>query len=245
MSTSRPRRPFRSSWPPTIDPSCCLHRLGHATESPGLGADRGRRRLNRRHLTAADPRIRIVNRTPCCGEQAGPSNHGVERARGRYVASLNHGAAVMYRFIARRQAANGSPTEIFRDDGQPGDVARHVSQRLLPPGAVSAWHAHAATVDRLFCGYGTVRLRLYDGLARIRRRTAAPTFSHGPGTAEFITSTPGVWHAVVKYRGGRPPSRQCRQPALRSFPARPLAHGPGTRRNTRGALEIRAVPALT
>ena len=41
-------------------------------------------------LAAADPRIRFVNRTPRCGEQAGPNNHGVELARGRYIAFLNH-----------------------------------------------------------------------------------------------------------------------------------------------------------
>jgi glycosyltransferase involved in cell wall biosynthesis len=42
------------------------------------------------HLAAADPRIRFVNRTPRCGEQAGPNNRGVELARGRYIAFLNH-----------------------------------------------------------------------------------------------------------------------------------------------------------
>jgi glycosyltransferase involved in cell wall biosynthesis len=41
-------------------------------------------------LAAADPRIRFVNRMPRCGEQAGPNNHGVDLARGRYIAFLNH-----------------------------------------------------------------------------------------------------------------------------------------------------------
>lgn len=41
-------------------------------------------------LAAADPRIRFVNRTPRCGEQAGPNNHGVKLAQGRYIAFLNH-----------------------------------------------------------------------------------------------------------------------------------------------------------
>lgn len=48
-----------------------------------------------------------------------------------------------------------------------------------------------------------------------------------------------------EYRGGQRPSDQCRQPALRSFPARPLAPRAGERRNSRRALEIRAVTALT
>jgi glycosyltransferase involved in cell wall biosynthesis len=41
-------------------------------------------------LASADPRIRFVNCTPRCGEQAGPNNHGVGLARGRYIAFLNH-----------------------------------------------------------------------------------------------------------------------------------------------------------
>lgn len=37
-----------------------------------------------------DPRIRFVNMTENCGEQTGPNNLGVELARGRYMAFLNH-----------------------------------------------------------------------------------------------------------------------------------------------------------
>jgi glycosyltransferase involved in cell wall biosynthesis len=38
----------------------------------------------------ADPRIRFVNLTERCGDQSGPNNRGVELARGRYIAFLNH-----------------------------------------------------------------------------------------------------------------------------------------------------------
>ncbi len=37
-----------------------------------------------------DSRIRFVNLPVRCGYQSGPNNHGVELARGRYVAFLNH-----------------------------------------------------------------------------------------------------------------------------------------------------------
>lgn len=37
-----------------------------------------------------DPRIRFVNLPVNHGEQSGPNNEGVQRARGRYVAFLNH-----------------------------------------------------------------------------------------------------------------------------------------------------------
>lgn len=37
--------------------------------------------------------------------------------------------------------------------------------RRLEPGAVSAWHCHAVTTDRLFCVAGRVLMALYDGRA--------------------------------------------------------------------------------
>jgi len=37
-----------------------------------------------------DDRIRFVNLAKNCGEQSGPNNEGVRRARGRYIAFLNH-----------------------------------------------------------------------------------------------------------------------------------------------------------
>ena len=37
-----------------------------------------------------NPRISFVNRRERCGDQSGPNNDGVARARGRYVAYLNH-----------------------------------------------------------------------------------------------------------------------------------------------------------
>ena len=92
---------------------------------------------------------------------------------------------------------NGSLTEIFRDDWQPDTAARHVFQRLLPQGKVSAWHAHAATVDRLFCGYGTVRITLYDGRANSPTQGRTNVFRTGRERPQLITIPPGVWHAVV------------------------------------------------
>lgn len=37
-----------------------------------------------------DDRIRFINLPENCGEQSGPNNEGVRRARGRYIAFLNH-----------------------------------------------------------------------------------------------------------------------------------------------------------
>ena len=38
----------------------------------------------------ADPRIRFINLPENCGEQSGPNNFGAERARGKFLAWLNH-----------------------------------------------------------------------------------------------------------------------------------------------------------
>ena len=77
--------------------------------------------------------------------------HEIERIPGEAGAQVEFTDVLM---------ENGSLTEIFRADWLPGPVVRHVFQRLLPSGKVSAWHAHATTIDRLFCGYGTVRITL-------------------------------------------------------------------------------------
>jgi glycosyltransferase involved in cell wall biosynthesis len=38
----------------------------------------------------ADPRIRFINLDPRVGDQSGPTNEGIARARGRWIALLNH-----------------------------------------------------------------------------------------------------------------------------------------------------------
>src|SRR3569833_2353648 len=109
---------------------------------------------------------------------------------------------VQVRELANVLMENGSLTEIFRDDWQPGTVAGHVFQRLLPPGKVSAWHAHAATADRLFCGYGTVRITLYDDRAESPTRGRANVFRTGRERPQLITIPAGVWHAAVNIGPG-------------------------------------------
>jgi dTDP-4-dehydrorhamnose 3,5-epimerase len=106
-------------------------------------------------------------------------------------------AGVEVRELANMLLDNGSLTEIFRDDWQTGSAARHVFQRLIPPGKVSAWHAHGETTDRLFCGYGTVRITLYDGRANSPTYGRANVFRTGRERPQLITIPPGVWHAVV------------------------------------------------
>ncbi len=93
--------------------------------------------------------------------------------------------------------ATGCVTEPYRSEwGLDTGPVDQVFQRTLHPGAVTGWHAHAHTIDRLFCGVGLIRVTLYDG------RTASPTFgvvwqkTLGAVRPALIVVPPGVWHGV-------------------------------------------------
>ena len=94
--------------------------------------------------------------------------------------------------------STGTVTEVFRVDWLLDEApVGQVFQRSLYPGAVTGWHAHARTLDRLFCAIGTIRLSLYDG------RTASRTFGSvwhrliGAARPAIVVVPPGVWHGVV------------------------------------------------
>jgi glycosyltransferase involved in cell wall biosynthesis len=53
----------------------------------------------------SDPRIRFVNLPERVGDQSGPNNEGVRRARGRYVAYLNHDDIWLADHLERTTAA--------------------------------------------------------------------------------------------------------------------------------------------
>jgi dTDP-4-dehydrorhamnose 3,5-epimerase len=71
-----------------------------------------------------------------------------------------------------------------------------VFQVVLDPGAVSAWHAHATTIDRLFVSTGLMRIVLYDA------RESSPTFGvlnefrFGTIRPALVIVPPRVWHGV-------------------------------------------------
>ena len=94
--------------------------------------------------------------------------------------------------------SNGYLTEIFREEwALDQSPVGQVFQRTIYPGAVTGWHAHATTLDRLFCCVGSVRISLFDG------RKASPSFGTvwhkivGALRPAIITIPPGVWHGVV------------------------------------------------
>lgn len=88
-------------------------------------------------------------------------------------------------------------TEIYRSDWglAPGAVGQ-VFQTVLEPRAISAWHAHARTTDRLFASLGQILIVLYDG------RRGSPTygrlnqFRYGTVRPALVTVPARVWHGV-------------------------------------------------
>ena len=92
----------------------------------------------------------------------------------------------------------GAVTELYRDDGfaGPDGVGQVFIVRLAIAG-VSAWHAHATTIDRLAVITGAAALVLYDA------RCDSPTFGC---VNEFllherrptvVVIPPRVWHGVA------------------------------------------------
>lgn len=94
--------------------------------------------------------------------------------------------------------ASGSLTEIWRSEWTLDSLGvGQVFQRLLDPGAVTGWHAHERTTDRLFCAFGRVRLSLYDG--RRTSGTAGTVWQRvfGQERPLLVVVPPGVWHGVT------------------------------------------------
>jgi len=106
-------------------------------------------------------------------------------------------ADVQVKEVAHVPVANGHVTELLRtewlDDNRSVD---QVFQRVINPGAISAWHLHKETTDRLFCTHGSLFVALYD------ERHDSPTFGivseYRIGTLRptLIVVPPGVWHGV-------------------------------------------------
>lgn len=110
---------------------------------------------------------------------------------------------VTVREVLNVPKANGYLTEMFRRDwGETGGVVDQVFQVVLDPGAISAWHAHANTTDRLFVSYGRARIVLYDGREDSPTRGAINEFRFGTIRPAMIHIPPRVWHGVQNVADG-------------------------------------------
>ena len=92
---------------------------------------------------------------------------------------------------------DGTLTEIYRKDWQLDDLpVEQVFQKIMSPGGISAWHAHNKATDRLFCGYGRIKVVLYD--ARKQSPTEGQLSVHRLALERpaLLVIPPGVWHGV-------------------------------------------------
>ena len=92
---------------------------------------------------------------------------------------------------------SGYLTEIYRCDwGLDDRPVDQIFQVVLLPGQISAWHAHATTLDRLFVSIGLARIALFD------RRKGSSTFGIvnefkiGEIRPALIVIPPTVWHGI-------------------------------------------------
>lgn len=99
--------------------------------------------------------------------------------------------------IANVPKRAGYLTEMFRGDWDFGPPLDQVFQVVLFFGAISAWHAHEVTTDRLFVAMGLMHIVLYDG------RKESPTvgrineFRFGSVRPGVVLVPPRVWHGVM------------------------------------------------
>jgi dTDP-4-dehydrorhamnose 3,5-epimerase len=91
----------------------------------------------------------------------------------------------------------GALTEVFRTDwGLDEQHVDQIFQTVLDPGAVSAWHAHGETTDRLFVSLGRAEIVLYDGRPDSPSSGELNRFVFGTYRPALLVVPPRVWHGV-------------------------------------------------
>jgi len=110
---------------------------------------------------------------------------------------------VAIREVLNVPKSNGYLTEIFRRDWPEahGEVDQ-IFQVVLEPGAISAWHAHSETIDRLFVCHGLMRIVLYDARPDSPTRGAINELRFGTIRPALIHVPPRVWHGVQNVSQG-------------------------------------------
>ncbi|MBF5003507.1 cupin domain-containing protein [Diaphorobacter caeni] len=92
---------------------------------------------------------------------------------------------------------DGSLTEIYRKDWQLDDLpVEQIFQKIMSPGSVSAWHAHRRATDRLFCGYGRVKVVLYDARKHSPTQGLLTVHRLALERPTLLVVPPGIWHGV-------------------------------------------------
>lgn len=91
----------------------------------------------------------------------------------------------------------GHLTEVYRTEwltARPG--VEQIFASTLKPGAVSAWHAHATTTDRLFVVAGRIKVVIYDARRDSPSYGQLNEFRLGVQRPMLIIVPPKLWHGV-------------------------------------------------
>jgi dTDP-4-dehydrorhamnose 3,5-epimerase len=112
-------------------------------------------------------------------------------------------AGVEMREIKAVVVDNGSLIEVWRNDWnvKPSPTVDQIFQRLLAPGAVSAWHVHRFATDRLFVSAGAAKVVLFDARKKSQTFGTLNVFRYGPARPGVLVVPPGVWHGVQSLAG--------------------------------------------
>ncbi|MEO1054220.1 MAG: dTDP-4-dehydrorhamnose 3,5-epimerase [Bacteroidota bacterium] len=110
---------------------------------------------------------------------------------------------VRFKEVKNVMKFDGMLTEVYRKDWALDDEdVDQVFQIKMHPGAISGWHAHEYTTDRIFINDGVIRVVLYDG------RQDSPTyglineFKAGISRPMLVGIPPKVFHAVQNIHYG-------------------------------------------
>lgn len=91
----------------------------------------------------------------------------------------------------------GRLTEVYRADWRLDEEGvAQVFQCAMSPGALSAWHVHAVTIDRLFASDGLIKIVLYDGRHDSPTYGLVNEFRFGAVRPGLVVVPPQVWHGV-------------------------------------------------
>ena len=92
----------------------------------------------------------------------------------------------------------GHTTEVLRRDWFPDDRVEldQVFQVTLGAHAVSAWHVHLLTIDRLFVNAGQIKVVLYDSRPESPTHGLVNEFRLGDRRPGLVIVPAGVWHGI-------------------------------------------------
>ena len=113
----------------------------------------------------------------------------------KIIQDLIHGVAL--REVKNVPKYSGLLTEIYRSDWNlESGLIDQVFQVCLGPGAISEWHMHQYTTDRIFINQGMIQVVLYDGRKNSATFGRINEFKLGVYRPGLIIVPAGVWHAV-------------------------------------------------